>query len=301
MRIAITGASGMIGSSLAELALDSGSEVIAIIRPESPRMGNLPESSKLKIIECEISKLSDLEDEEKCDMFFHLGWEKTSVAGRDDSYTQQKNIEYTLDAVTLAHRWGASVFVGAGSQAEYGRTDVRLKGDTPTNPESGYGIAKYAAGKLSRLLCAQLGMKFCWARILSVYGEKDAEHTLVMYLIKTLSAGGVPELTECEQIWDYVYSEDAAAALLAIGRYGKDGKTYPIGSGNCRPLKDFVEDIRDAVNPEAEVKFGVKKYYPHQAMFLCADISELTADTGFVPKYGFREGIARTVSRLNNP
>ncbi|MGI5965135.1 MAG: NAD-dependent epimerase/dehydratase family protein [Candidatus Methanomethylophilaceae archaeon] len=298
MKIAITGATGMIGSSLAELALENGYEVIAVIRPDSPRRGNLPDSTGLKIIECGISELKELEGKEKCDMFFHLGWEKTSVSGRDDVYVQEKNIRYTLDAVALAHSWGASVFVGAGSQAEYGPAGVRLKGDTPANPESGYGIAKYAAGKLSGLMCASLGMRFCWARILSVYGEKDAEHTLVMYLIRTISAGEVPELTECGQIWDYIYSEDAAAALLAIGRYGKNGKIYPVGSGKCRPMKDFVSDIRDAVNPKAEIKFGAKEYYPHQAMFLCADISELTEDTGFVPKYGFKEGIARTVSRM---
>lgn len=298
MRVGITGASGMIGSSLAEYALNQGHEVVAIIRPNSERKSNLPTSDRLEVIECELKNLGSLEGKKKCDIFFHLGWENTSSAGRDDVDAQFRNIGYTLSAVNLAYSWGSSAFVGAGSQAEYGHVECKLRGDTPANPKSGYGIAKYAAGKLSELLCRQKGMRFCWARILSVYGEKDAPYTLIMYLIRTIAEGKSPELTKCEQIWDYIYSYDAAAALFAIGLNGKDGKTYCIGSGACRPLKEFVTDVRDAINPVVELRFGAKEYYPHQAMLLCADISELTADTGFVPKYGFKEGIARTVSSL---
>lgn len=298
MRIAITGASGMIGSALAEIALKKGYEVIAIIRPGSPRRENIPDSVNLKIVESEISDIGKLAGTETCDIFFHLAWENTSVKGRDDVHVQSKNIKNTMDAVDIAHSWGASAFVGAGSQAEFGNAGCKLSSKVVANPESGYGVAKYAAGKLAKLLCGQLGMKFSWARILSVYGEKDADHTLVMYLIRSLIAGDIPELTKCEQIWDYIYSEDAASALLAIGEKGKDGKTYCIGSGECRPLREYVEEIRSAINPKAEIRFGVKEYYPHQVMMLCADISELTEDTGFVPKYSFKEGISRTVSNI---
>ena len=35
-------------------------------------------------------------------------------------YIQNKNVEYTLDAVYLAKRFGCDTFIGAGSQAEYG-------------------------------------------------------------------------------------------------------------------------------------------------------------------------------------
>lgn len=298
MRIAVTGASGMIGSTLIEAALEKGYEVIAIVRPQSARNTNLPVSPDLKTIESDISDIDRLSGIESCDIFFHLAWRSTSVDGRDDVHVQYDNIGDTLRAVDVANSWGASTFVGVGSQAEYGTTDFKLRGDLPVNPESGYGVAKYAAGKLAKLLCNQLGMKFCWARVLSVYGEKDADHTLIMYLIKTLLDGKVPELTECEQIWDYIYSGDAADALLAIGEHGIEGKTYCIGSGDCRPLKEYVKDVRDEINPDAGMEFGAREYYPHQAMMLCADISELTEDTGFMPKYSFKDGISRTVAHV---
>jgi Nucleoside-diphosphate-sugar epimerases len=295
MRIAITGSTGMIGIALAEAALNEGHEVIAFVRQGSDKRENLPVSDRLMITECDISNYKNIMGTEECDIFFHLAWDKTFGEGRDDTLTQLKNIGYTLDAVDLAKSWNASVFIGAGSQAEYGKKDEKLSGSTRTDPTSGYGIAKYSAGKLSRIRCEQLGLRHCWTRILSVYGEGDAPHTLISYLIDTLMKGDVPELTRCEQMWDYVYSNDAARALLMTGLHGKDGKTYCIGSGDCRPLKDHVCDVRDAVDPSLELKFGAKEYYPHQPMMLCADISELTEDTGFVPKYDFKEGIARTV------
>ena len=293
MRIAVTGAAGMIGTALVNNALGEGHEVIAIVRPGSKTKFLV--SEKLKVVECDVSRYSGIMKRERCKVFFHLAWEKSYTYERDDVRAQMKNVEHTIDAVELAHSWKASVFVGAGSQAEYGKKDEKLCSSTRTDPTSGYSIAKYSAGKFSRIRCEQLGIRHCWARILSVYGEGDAPYTLIPYLIDTLMKGDVPELTRCEQIWDYIYSHDAARALFMIGLHGKDGKTYCIGSGDNRPLKDYVCDVRDAIDPTLELRFGVKDYYPHQPMMLCADISELTKDTGFVPKYSFKEGIARTV------
>ena len=226
------------------------------------------------------------------DAFIHLSWEKTFGASRDDAEVQTRNIQYTLDAVQLAHRCGCQVFVGAGSQAEYGVQSVDLTPDLPVKPESGYGIAKYAAGKLSAMLCKSLGIRQCWVRILSVYGPNDGENSLISYLIREFKAGNSPQLTKCEQIWDYLYADDAAEAILAITEKGVDGKAYPLGSGNGRRLSDYVKDIREVINPAIEVQFGAKEYYPHQPMHLVADISELTKDTGWVPLMSFEEGIS---------
>lgn len=295
MKIAITGSSGMIGATIVQRALEKGYEVLALVRPGSERINNLPSSKNLSLIECDISNYHSQINKESCDIFFHLAWDKTSGPGRDDISVQNENIKYTLDAVDLAHSWGSTVFIGAGSQAEYGRTTMKLGVKTPVNPESGYGIAKYAAGKLSSIKCNQLGMRFSWGRIVSSYGELDADYTLIMYLIKTLLRGDVPELTPCEQIWDYIYSEDVAEAFLAIGNDGKNGKAYCIGSGDCRRMKDYVISVRNIINPKLKLGFGMKEYYPHQPMHLCTDISDLTKDTGFIPKYSFEEGIVRTI------
>ena len=286
----------MIGIALVNFVIKEGHEVIAIVRPESAGIDSLPSSEKIKICICDISDYESLYGIDECDIFFHLAWGKTVASARDDTDVQLKNLKCTLDAVRLAKSWNARAFIGAGSQAEYGLLNKRADDDTPTNPTSGYGIAKFSAGKMAKLLCKQLDIRFCWSRIFSVYGEHDRGHTLVMYLINTMLNGGSPELTKCEQMWDYLYSSDAARALLAIGLNGKDGQIYPIGSGECKPLKEYITEVRDSMDPNIELSFGVREYYPHQQMFLCADIRKLTADTGFVPKYSFKEGIARTIS-----
>jgi nucleoside-diphosphate-sugar epimerase len=116
-----------------------------------------------------------------------------------------------------------------------------------------------------------------------------------MYAINELRSGHSPEFTKCEQMWDYLYCDDAARAFLAVGDRGIDRKVYPLGSGNARRLSKYLESLRDAVNPDGALLFGKKEYYPHQPMFLCADISELTADTGWKPEVSFEEGIRRVM------
>ena len=294
--IIVTGATGAVGSAVVRRALAKGIRVTCIVHQVSKRLGNLPQDDNLKIVECNLSDYKDLHLKGQNDAFIHLSWEKTFGASRDDAEVQTRNIQYTLDAVQLAYRCGCSVFVGAGSQAEYGVQSVDLTPELPVKPESGYGIAKYAAGKLSAMLCKSLGMRQCWVRILSVYGPNDGENSLISYLIREFKVGNSPHLTKCEQMWDYLYADDAADAILAVAEKGVDGKAYPLGSGNGRRLSDYVNDIRAAINPNVGVQFGAKEYYPHQPMHLVADISELTEDTGWNPKYSFREGIKELVA-----
>ena len=294
----ITGATGGIGYALIEYLLARGDAVIALLRPGSTRAGSLPVSPRLTVREVSVEDYEGYAPDERADAFFHLAWVKTVGAGRDDADIQEKNISHTLSAVRLAARYGCTVFVGAGSQAEYGRQTAPLRPDTPVCPESGYGVAKYAAGKLSYLLSSSLGIRHVWARILSVYGERDLSTTLIRYLMDTLMRGERPSLTPCEQIWDYLYVTDAARALAAMADDAPDGAVYPLGSGEARPLREYVTTLRDIVAPTVPLGFGERPYYPHQPMFLSADLTALTHDTGFVPEVPFAEGIRRIKEAL---
>lgn len=292
-KIIITGATGCVGSAVVRRALAQKMEVTCIVHMGSKRLYNLPQDGRVQIIECNLTDYNSLVLKESYDCFIHLSWEKTFGTSRDDAEIQTRNIQYTLDAVHLAYRSGCKVFVGAGSQAEYGVQSVDLTPEMPVKPESGYGIAKYAAGRLSAMLCKSLGMRHNWVRILSVYGPNDGEDTLISYAIRELKAGRSPELTRCEQIWDYLYADDAADAILAIAEKAEDGKIYPLGYGKGRKLSEYIEDIRMMINPDVEVRYGAKGYYPHQPMYLVADISGLTKDTGWQPCVDFHEGIER--------
>ncbi len=292
-RIIVTGATGAVGSAVVRRALSVNMEVTCIVHQGSTRLCNLPQDGRISIVECNLSDYKTLQLVKEYDAFIHMSWDKTFGISRDDVEVQMRNIQYTLDAARLAHRCGCKVFVGAGSQAEYGVQIQNLTSTLPVSPESGYGIAKYAAGKLSAMLCKSLGVRHNWVRILSVYGPNDGENTLISYVIRELKAGRSPELTKCEQIWDYLYADDAADAILSVADKGIDGKAYPLGSGNGRKLSEYIEDIRRIINPSVEVRYGIKDYYPHQPMHLVADIRELTEETTWKPKITFTEGINR--------
>lgn len=293
----ITGATGMIGSSLASLLLSEGYEVHAVVRPASSRLDDLSCAEELYVHEVDVTELGSLTSRipHPCSLFFHLAWSGSTGIQRNDPLAQYPNIAHTMKAVEVAHALGCEAFVGAGSQAEYGRHEAPLRPDTPTYPESAYGQAKLCAGQLSRMYAERLGIRHEWARIVSVYGPGDGPNTLVSYVIRTLLQGGKPLLTACGQTWDYLYVDDAARALLGMAEHGKNGETYVVGSGVARPLASYVETLRSKIDETASLGFGEVPYAESQIMHLCSDIEHMERDFGFKPRVNFEEGSEHTI------
>ena len=301
MRALITGATGAVGMALISELTDRKIEVTVLCRKDSARAANIVEGPLVKKVECSLSDMATLDmGEAKYDMFFHLAWDGTTGATRNDMYLQNTNVKYTLDAVELASRLGCKVFLGTGSQAEYGRVEGKLNSQTPTFPENGYGMAKLCAGHMSRGMCHSHGMKHVWVRILSVYGPYDGERSLIASTIKKLYDGERPSFTAGEQMWDYMYSKDTARAMVELALNGKDGGVYCLGSGNARPLHEYIEILRDCIAPNAELGLGDIPYGEGQVMYLCADTAELENDIGFKSKVSFEEGIKATVKWYEN-
>ena len=132
----------------------------------------------------------------------------------------------------------------------------KVSPSSPTNPNNGYGIAKLAAGKMSRILCSQLGIRHIWCRILSAYGPGDGAHTMVMSTIIKFLNGEDCDFTKGEQQWDFLYNGDIANAFYLAAEKGRDGAIYTVGSGKTRSLKDYITDIRDIACPSAKCNFG---------------------------------------------
>lgn len=296
-KIIITGPTGSIGLALIKQCIQNNIQVTAVCRPGSGRIQRIPEDERVQVVECPLNRLADLEEQldSGYDVFYHFGWDGTFGNSRNNMQGQLTNIQYTLDAVELADKLKCRAFIGAGSQAEYGRVEGLLSAATPVNPENGYGIAKLCAGQMSRILCRQKNIRHIWTRILSIYGPGDGEATMVMSTIGKLLKGEVPDFTKSEQMWDYLYSEDAAKALFLLGDKGQDGKTYCIGSGQAKPLREYIEIIRDSINPGAALGIGNIPYSDKQVMYLCADIQELKNDTGFTVDYTFEDGVKKTI------
>ena len=315
MRVVITGATGAIGHALIAECIKQNIEVLAICHRGSQRAGMLVDEvgrmlqSKRVGLDCEspdrLIKIEYLNLDEYAtglpsmpyDIFFHMAWSGTTGTSRNDEALQQQNAAYSLDAVRLAKKLGCHTFVFAGSQAEYGRVEGKLTADTPTYPENEYGKYKLQAGETTRALCESLSIKHIWARILSVYGPYDSKTSMIMSAISKLRNGEIAEFTKGEQLWDYLYSADAANALLLAAMKGKHGRIYPIGSGSVRALSEYIQILKNQIDPHAQIELGAVPYAPKQVMYLCADISQLKQDTGFEPKTEFEDGI-REILRL---
>jgi len=297
-RVVITGATGAVGTALINELLEKDVEILVLVWREIADKHLFPQNPLLTVVPCSLDELNSFDNptDQPYEVFYHLAWAGTTGAGRDDMFLQCDNIRYALDAVALAKRMGCSKFVGVGSQAEYGRVSGKLTADTPAFPEMGYAYGKLCAGLMTRDLAHQIGLEHVWTRILSIYGPMDTPNSLIMSTILKLQSGEIPKLTPGEQKWDYLFSGDAAKALRLLGEKGIDGKTYVLGSGKTRTIREYVEAIRDIVSPGAPLDFGGIPYSPKQVMYLCADTTDLENDLGWHAETSFELGIKTIIA-----
>ncbi len=301
--IALTGATSMIGAAIIKAAIEKNVKVLAFARKGSKRLCQIPKSPLVSVYECDLDKINSFDISklkgQSADCFFHLAWANTDHKGRTSPQKQAQNIQASLDAVDFAKKISCKKFVGAGSQAEYGLSSVPLSPSLPCWPQNPYGICKLAAGSLCRELCSQISMEFNWVRILSVYGAKDSPATLIRTFINNCKKNIPMDLGPCVHDWDFLYADDAGEAMLAVAQKGVDKKIYCLGSGTSRPLKEYLEEIKAQANPSyMGENYGALPYGPNSIKFLRADISDLTADTGWIPKTSFADGINKTLKEL---
>ena len=307
-RTVITGASGMIGAALVRQCIAADEEVLAICHRGSLRNKALQELPGVELLEADLDEYSKLAREpweKRYDTFYHLAWAGTTGQARNDMVLQTDNIRYTLDAVELANRMGCRTFVGIGSQAEYGRHQEPLRPETFVAPETGYGMAKLCAGQMSRYSCEKKRIRHIWTRVLSVYGPHGSQDMITIALQKLLRGEHV-SFTAGEQIWDYLYSEDAAYALWLMAEKGIAGKIYVLGGDSPAPLREYLdilyrggwEKMGRTGRRVGTIGIGELPYQEGQLMTLTADITELSRDTGFSPRYSFEEGVSRMLAWL---
>lgn len=299
----VTGGTGVTGNALVRYLLQQNIKVTALVRPMSFRRKYLPEGAEgLEIIDCGMEDYRSIDEQlqdKTFDVFFHLSWDgstgKQKVGNRNNFKLQNQNVSYALDAVELCHRLKCPVFVMTGSQAAYGRKEYAIAETEAKQPENGYGMAKLCAEGMTRLLCKEYGIRHIWPILFSVYGPNDATESLIDTSIRKLLAGETLPYTAGEQEWDYLYSYDAARALLLLAEHGEDGEVYHVANGNSRPLKEYVQELYEELAPQIMPRLGEISYSPNQVMFLGANISKLKGTTGFKPEYSFKEGIREIV------
>lgn len=300
--VIITGATGTIGISLTRLFADKNIPVLAVIRRNSSRRKYIEGLPNVRIEECNLADLSNLspDDPTEYNILFHLAWEGSGRESRNSREVQERNVSYIPHVIEFARKLGCDTFVGAGSQAEYGRVNGIIDENYSMNPITEYGRAKLAAEILSRNICKEKGIHYIWTRIFSVYGPGMGMDSLITYSLYEILNGKSPKMTPGEQIWDYMYSDDAANALYLLALNGKPENVYCISGGAGKTVREYVEIIRDVVNPSVKLQFGDVSYQDNQVMELIGDISKLKKDTGFASRVSFEDGIKKMCNWMKN-
>lgn len=293
-RIIITGATSMLGTALTEVAVRAGTEVYAVVRPDTKRSDRIIPSPLVHIIHGSLEGLAGIDGlPTDCDALYHFAWAGTGKVERDDPKVHAENISHTLEAVELAGRAGCRRFIGAGSQAEYGPVYGVVDRETGCRPVTSYGAAKYAAGLLSRKLCDRKGMDCVWGRVFSVYGPHDNEGTMLDYAIACFKKGEAARFSSALQSWNYLYESDAGEMFYALGDDKVPSGVWLVADSVSRPLKEYIDILMRVYGPEAKAEFAAPT--GGRIPGLDVDMEETVRAIGYRPRVSFEEGICRMI------
>lgn len=295
--VVITGGDGFIGSHLVRYFVKKGMMVYALTIPQSPmadRINNIPNVIVLQKDLTDVDTLVALLPQMP-EAFIHLAWSGVSPERRNSTKLQIKNIDISLQAVSLAAKIRAKRFILPGSTMEYSYCGQEINENACPSPQNAYGAAKISTRYLCAALCEELKVPYIYAVISGIYAADRTDNNVIYYTITELLKGQKPSLTALEQRWDYIYIDDAAYAFYLIATRGVGGAFYSVGHGDNWPLYQYIYQIRDIIDPSLPLGIGEIPYKDSRLPNACVDMRSIKEDTGFVPQVSFREGIEKVI------
>lgn len=298
--VIITGATSFIGLHLINRLLEGNYQIFAVIRPNTQKINALPKDERVKIIEADMSEYRNLNTmiNAHCDIYFSLAWNGTRGADRDDLNMQEKNYVYSIEALKSVLLMGCKTVISAGSQAEYGLYNCKISEKTTTRPVTQYGIFKLKFFNDAYRLCKEMKVSFKEPRFFSLYGANDYEGTMIISMVKNMLQNKECRLTECTQMWDFLYISDAIDGLVTLIEKSCDEGAYNFGSGIAKPLKAFIEEMYKITNSQSKLLFGSIPYPSTGMVSIEPDVTKLMEETGWKPKVTFAEGIKKIISSI---
>lgn len=299
----VTGANGFVGSNVCKKLCENGVEVTAVIKDENENIDNIKSLSKLSVVFCDLDSIESLTEKisgADYDVFYHFAWVGSAGPLRCDEEIQLKNALWTAKALRTACKLGCKKFVNAGSIMEKETyTAVYTQDSTPGLPYI-YGAGKLAARAICKPIANSLDIDLCWAVITNAYGAGEFSPRFVNSTIRKIIAGEPLQFTAATQNYDFIYIDDVASAFYAIGEHGKPNREYTIGSGNARPLKEFIIEMQQALAPEAVPVFGDIPFTGVNMPLIAFDTTAIKADCGFTPSISFAEGTKLTMDWIKS-
>lgn len=293
----VTGASGFIGGWLIAELLRNDVQVIAIVRDGQSDVSRIPD--QVRIVHCDlknIKKLDSIVNDRDIDVFYHLAWSGTSGSDRANYEMQMMNVIYSCDAALVSKALGCEKFIALGTITENvakGAIDHRLYSDNLI-----YGMAKHTTRSVLDIICHKNDISYVWAQLSNIYGDDNRTGNILSYTISELLKGNKPKFSKAEQPYDLMYVGDAARALFLLGNRAVNHSFYFIGTGTPKILKDYLNAVKAAFGPHAELGFGERPDDGATFEWEWFDTSALLHDTGFTVRHVFEVNIKEIIAKL---
>ena len=296
--VIVAGANGFIGRHLVQDLISRGYTVFALGNHFSPDL--LEQATCISVSDKKIEDLIQMLKGKQFCCFYDLAWAGTSGPMRADYNVQLDNVRMTCDYIRLAAAIHCPRFLYASSINEM-ETYEYLQSDH-IEPSGGYiyGTGKLAAHLMGETVAKMSGIEFIPVIITNIYGIGEKSARLIYTSICKLLKGEHCSFTEGHQTYDFIYITDAIHSIIAVGEKGKGFTRYYIGSGEPKPLREFLLRMRDIVSPGVEIGLGDLPFRGVSIDYNQFKMKQIEADTGYRNQVPFDEGIQMTAEYIRN-
>jgi UDP-glucose 4-epimerase len=246
--VLVTGGSGFIGSHVIPALQAQGAVVsnVDLVAPPRP----LPGVSTVvgDLTDPEIVRAAVTDD---IDAVVHLAAATSVLVSIErPARTIDVNVVATAALLERCREVGVRSFVFASTNAVAGPVppDRRIDEQVVLQPLTPYGASKAAAEMLMSAYTAVYDVRCVPLRFTNVYGPgMTGKDSIVARIMRAaLSGDGMSVYGAGQQVRDYVYVEDVAAAVcLALGQPDLAGPVV-IGAGQSYSVLDILEIAREA-------------------------------------------------------
>lgn len=235
MRILVTGANGYLGTGVVKQLCDDGVEVVAACHTEVDLV-----DKRAKIKQSDIFDIDNpYEYFEKPDVLLHMAW-RNGFLHNDSSHIKDfpKHYEFIKKMINS----GCQQIAAMGTMHEVGFFEGSIKEDSPTHPESLYGISKDALRNAVKLMCKNAGITFQWLRGYYIVG--NSEHGCSIFSKITFAEKNgqkfFPFTLGINQ-WDFIDYDDFAKQVASTVEQNEINGIINICYGRPEKLADRVE------------------------------------------------------------
>lgn len=226
----------------------------------------------------------------------HLAWNVEHI----NVYQSPANDLWRDATIALTEDFAAvggqrAVLVGTSAEYDWNAHGVFREDDDTTRAASRYGRAKADTDRATRALAETLGLSRAWARLFFLYGPGEPPGKLAASTIRALLAGEEARCSHGRQVRDFVFTEDAARALIAMLERPVEGAVN-IASGQPVPLAALVNEAARQLDGLDRVRFGAYPSPANEAPLVAADITRLRDEVGYAPRVDIAEGVRRSIA-----